>query len=365
MKKILLAISPSKEIGGAQKLFLITLKEFIKKNYSLVVVLPDESLLSTIKSYNIRFYLVNFHSISCLVAILRILHKEKVDIINTYLPQGSLVFSFVNLVFRTPLCCTLLNAITHEKLNTLQRRIYPLLYFLLYKLCDGIIVNSRQNRQHFIDVGRMKGEHVKVIYSGIEKDEFSTPQPTHPKRDTFIIGTVGRLSREKGQNYLIDALSRLKGVDFECIIVGDGPLRGELEDQVARAGLKEKVTFLGFQRKVAQLIQWMDVVVTPSLNETFGITIVEAFALRKAVIASEVGGIPELVKHKITGLLFPVHDSSALAERIEYLYHNRAEIDRMGQNAYDFFMNNFTSSIMAENTLAYYDTLIKREQQYA
>ena len=106
-------------------------------------------------------------------------------------------------------------------------------------------------------------------------------------------------------------------------------------------------------------MQEMDVIVVPSLNETFGITIVEAFALKKLVIASEAGGIPEIVKHGETGLLFPVSDSSALAERIKYNYNNRREAERMSEHAYDFFVRNFTSSTMADTTLAYYNLLIK------
>lgn len=107
-------------------------------------------------------------------------------------------------------------------------------------------------------------------------------------------------------------------------------------------------------------MQKMDVIVVPSLNETFGITILEAFALYKPVVASEVGGIPELVKHMETGLLFPAKDAEALAERLLYLYNNRSEADKMAENGFEFVMKNFTSAIMAENTLTYYESLKKK-----
>lgn len=361
MMKILLAISPSDVFGGGQKVFVVTISELILQNHEVVVVLPDESLVHHFELNNTKIYLVDYRSISCIVKINNILRHEKVDIINTYLPKCSLLFSFVNLLYRVPICCTLLNAVIHEKLNKIQTLIYPLLYFVLYRICDGIIVNSEQNKQHFMAVARIKGEFIKVIYSGIELEQFSNVPTTEFETNKFVVGMVGRLSKEKGPSYLIEALSALEGIDFECLIVGEGPLRKQLEELVEKRHLQERVKFLGFQENVIQFMQKMDVIVLPSINETFGITIVEAFALKKVVVASEVGGIPELVKNNVTGLLFPAKDSAALAERLLYIHNNKEDSVKMGENGYEFAMRNFTSAIMAANTLAYYKTLVKRE----
>jgi len=357
MKRILLAIGSS-EIGGGQKVFLTYIKEILKRDCSVVVVLPDGPLVELIQFYKTKIHIVNFNSIASLLSIAKILKHEKVDIVNTYLTKCSLLFSFVNIFFRLPLCCTLLNAITHENLGKFQKLIYPLLYLLLHKLCDGIIVNSEQNKRHFINVAGMDANDVKVIYSGINIDEFTTLQREKPRRNKFVIGAVGRLSPEKGHIYLIKALTYLKNIDFECLIIGDGPLRSELEKYAINENLDKKIIFLGFQKNVAEIMRQMDVVVMPSLNETFGITIIEAFSLKKLVIASNVGGIPELVNHKITGLLFPVKDSLALAKAIEYAYNNKNEMEKIGNNAYEFAMKNFTSAAMADNTLRYYDYIL-------
>jgi glycosyltransferase involved in cell wall biosynthesis len=253
----------------------------------------------------------------------------------------------------------LLNAVIHEKLNRLQALIYPVLYFLLYKISDGIIVNSEQNKRHFMEVAKIKGDFIKVIYSGIDMERFLNIPDPEIKNNKYVLGMVGRLSKEKGPSYLIEALSFLKEIDFECLIVGDGPLRKELEEQVEKRHLQERVKFLGFQNNVIQFMQKMDVVVLPSLDETFGITIVEAFALKKVVVASDVGGIPELVKHKLTGLLFPAKDSATLAERLLYLHNNKREATKLAKNGYEFAMKKFTSTVMAANTLDYYKTLQK------
>ena len=206
MKRIMLAIGSS-EIGGGQKVFLTCMRELLKRDFTIVAVLPNGPLVELVKSLNVRIHIVNFNSITALSKIAMILHKEKVDIVNTYLTKCSLLFSLVNIFYRVPLCCTLLNAITHEKMGNLQKRVYPFAYFLLYKLCDGIIVNSGQNKKHFMDVARMDGRSIKVIYSGIEAAEFQEIQNQKPSDHKFVIGAIGRLSPEKGHIYLIKALT--------------------------------------------------------------------------------------------------------------------------------------------------------------
>jgi L-malate glycosyltransferase len=356
MKRIMLTIGSS-EIGGGQKVFLTCIREFLKRDCSIVIVLPNGPLVELVKTLNVKMYIVDFNSISALINIAMILHKEKVDIVNTYLTKCGILFSLVNIFFRVPLCCTLLNAITHEKLGNLQKRVYPFVYFLLHKLCDGIIVNSEQNKKHFIDVARMDGNFIKVIYSGIDLDEFQAFENQQPGNHKFVIGAIGRLSQEKGHIYLIEALTHITNIDYECIIVGDGPLRAKLENYVREVHLDERIIFIGFQSDVASALSQMDVVIMPSLNETFGLTIVEAFALKKVVIGSDVGGIPELIINGQTGLIFPAKDSSALAERILYVYNNKEEAQTMAMNGHDYFMKNFTSTIMAEKTIQYYESL--------
>jgi glycosyltransferase involved in cell wall biosynthesis len=359
MKRIMLAIGHSKEIGGAQKVFITFVREFSRKGYEVTVLVPDASMADFVRDFNVKTHIIDYSSITCLFKIATILRNERVEIINTFLTNDSLIISLVNIFYRIPICCTLLNAIIHEKLNKIQKLAYPVFYYILHKMCDGIIVNSEQNKRHFIETARIKPDAIKVIYSGIDMNELLIASGKEKRKDKFVIGIIGRLSKEKGHEYLINALTHLTEIDYECVIVGDGPLRKSLEEQVENAGLKDRVVFLGYQKRVGMFMQEMDVIVVPSLNETFGITIVEAFALKKLVIASEAGGIPEIVKHGETGLLFPVRDSSALAERIRYSYNNRREAERMSENAYDFFVRNFTSSTMADTTLAYYNLLIK------
>ncbi|MBP7507945.1 MAG: glycosyltransferase [Prolixibacteraceae bacterium] len=360
--KILLAIGSS-EIGGAQNIFLSCAGEFVKLGHVVEVALPEGPLSDQAKLLGIPIHTINFTSILSVLRIKRMLQKGNYDIINTYLTKCGLLVSFVNFLYKNPICCTLLNAITHEKLIRIQKLIYPLMYHLFQMFCDGIIVNSNANKQHFVDTAKIKESHIQVIYSGIDEKRFKNNTQSLNLAKKIVIGIVGRLSMEKGPVYLINALEFLKDIDYECMIVGDGPLRNDLEKRVDELGLNKRVKFFGFQKEVAQFIKKMDVVVVPSLNETFGLTIVEAFLMKKVVIASNVGGIPELVIHRKTGLLFPAKDSVSIANSIQIIYENRNLAKRLTESAYRHAISNFTIPVMVNNTLNYYAVLLERQEK--
>ena len=360
MKEILMAIGFSKEMGGAQKVFITTINQLSNKNCNITVILPDNSLKSLIKSNKVIIHVINLNSIFSIFEIFKLLRNKNFDVINTYLTKASLLISFTNLFIRKTIYCTLLNAIIHEKLTFTQKIVYPKIYYLLSKMCNGFILNSEQNKLHFLNTIRIKNNFIKVIYSGIDTNDFKNDNNISYNYNNFnkiVIGFVGRLSIEKGTFYLLEALSHLQDVNFECLILGDGPERLNLEKYVKNKNLTDKITFLGYQQNVYKFLNLMNILVVPSINETFGLTIVEAFALKKAVIATNVGGIPEIIENDVTGLLIPPKNSLLLSEKIRFLNNNTDLINYFGNNGYNHFIKNFTSIIMAENT---YDFIIKK-----
>lgn len=171
-----------------------------------------------------------------------------------------------------------------------------------------------------------------IVRCGLELDQL--PSPTAPRNDPEVhIVAVGRLSAEKGFAGLIDAVAAL-GADSRArlTLVGDGPLRVELDAQVARLGLGDRVTFLGRLPEVETLraIADSDLLVLSSFMEGLPIVLMEAMALGKPVIASRVAGIPELVRDGDTGLLFAPSDWDGLAEALRTLVDDSALRAQMG-----------------------------------
>ena len=169
-------------------------------------------------------------------------------------------------------------------------------------------------------------DKVTVIYNGIETSNFDD-LPCAIKRvrkefginDTdILIGSVGRLSEEKGYKYLVEAAKIVceKYNHAKIMIVGPGKLREVLYQQISKLNLRNKFILTGYREDIPEILQSFDIFVLPSLTEGLPLSLLEAMASGKPVVASAVGGTPEVIQHGVTGILVPPKDSQALAQGV-------------------------------------------------
>jgi glycosyltransferase involved in cell wall biosynthesis len=216
---------------------------------------------------------------------------------------------------------------------------------------DALIVNSQ------IVADYSKNPNAVVIYPGVNVSDFSLPHTTH---NGVVLGTAGRLELIKGLRYLLDAISILAPdfPDLRLEIAGDGSLQETLKQQCHRLGLSGMVSFLGWREDLPSVMAGWDIFVFPSLDEGFGIAALEAMAAGLPVIASEVGGLCELVRNGETGWLVPPASPVDLAQRLCQLIRDQRMREAMGiagrKRATDFF----TISRMVAQTVAVYDGLL-------
>lgn len=165
-----------------------------------------------------------------------------------------------------------------------------------------------------------------------------------------LIGTVGRLSVEKGHRFALEAAKLLceQGIDYHWLIVGSGMERDNLEQTTAALGLQGVVHFTGERADARSIIGGLELLVLPSLTEGLPNVILEAFAYETPVVATAVGGVPELVKDGETGWLVPPRDPYALAQAIREALSNPEEAHRRAENAYRHLLANFTVEKQAE-----------------
>lgn len=194
-------------------------------------------------------------------------------------------------------------------------------------LAHGVIANSRSTRDVIVNAEGISPSKVRVIYNGIVPERFQSVSAADALRlrrdlgiaDRFVVTVPARLYELKGHAYLIAALPQILqavGPGFVVLFVGSGPEEAQLRDSVSRLGLDEHVRFLGHRPDMPHVLAGSDLMALPSLTEPFGIVVVEGMAAGKAVVATKVGGIPELVDHGRTGLLVPPRSSAALADSI-------------------------------------------------
>lgn len=222
---------------------------------------------------------------------------------------------------------------------------------------SAVIANSRAGAEDArVRMGLQPGA-IKVIYNGV-RDASAAAMATPPAspHDAVTALFVGRLVEHKNVSVLLRAMKRLihAKVLIRLWIVGDGPLRSALAEQIVAAGLGDAIEFLGERSDTSTLMATADFIVMPSLREGLSNVILEAMAAGRAVIASAVGGNVELVEAMQTGLLFESDDDVALADAMLRLTEDRPLRESLGARGRQLALDRFTISAMVRETQAAY-----------
>jgi glycosyltransferase involved in cell wall biosynthesis len=177
---------------------------------------------------------------------------------------------------------------------------------------------------------RIYKRDIRVVPNGVDLQGFGAGR-NKKRLENFRLLFVGRLNPVKGVEYLIDAMAGIKkkGTDVELTIAGDGPERKRLENLSKRLNVYNHVRFLGMvdRLKIASLMSESDIFVLPSISEGFPLVVLEAMACGLPIIATKVGGLPEVIEEGRNGLLVNPRDSVALASSILLLLQNEAQRD--------------------------------------
>lgn len=210
---------------------------------------------------------------------------------------------------------------------------------------DGVDPSRIVTVYEGIDVDRVEAEPIANIHA-----EFWLP--THAP----IVGAVGALTQEKGHKYLIDAAALVvrEVPDARFVILGEGDLRPTLERHVKELHLEKHVVLPGFRPDILSFVRAFDLFVMCSLQEGLGTSLLDAMAASKATVASDTGGIPEVVARGETGLLVPPRDHHALAGAIAQLLKDPARRDAMGRAGLERVREIFSAERMVEKTLEVY-----------
>ena len=187
---------------------------------------------------------------------------------------------------------------------------------------DNIVTVSTSIHQTLVQCG-VQAKRISVIYEGLDLKWIDGLPPTGllRQRSGLVVGTVAHLSPEKGHLTLLEAAARLRKrfPDVVYVFVGEGELKGELEDRAHDLGLSEQIVFTGFRKDCESLMREFDIFCLASVSEGLSSAILAAMARALPVVATRVGGIPELVQDGLTGLLVPPRRPDRLAEALDTL----------------------------------------------
>jgi glycosyltransferase involved in cell wall biosynthesis len=237
------------------------------------------------------------------------------------------------------------------------------------KNIDAIIAISRGVKRVLIDSG-IPSKLIEVIPSGIDFSPFDdVPIWNYLHRefnfapDDYLVGIVAHLADHKGHKYLIKAtqLLREQTDKIRVIVVGEGPLRLDLTKKAKELNVDDIVYFLGFREDVPQILSSLDLFVLSSYLEGMGSSLLDAMACSLPIVATQVGGIPEVVINDETGILVPPRNPSSLAKAILKLYHDKDLATRLGQRGNEVVRQKFSAEAMADKIIDVYERIALRK----
>jgi glycosyltransferase involved in cell wall biosynthesis len=220
------------------------------------------------------------------------------------------------------------------------------------RLVDGIVVNCEFLRRHLREEEKVPAGLIHLCYNGIDTDLFQPvrgPRPDALRNAALVIGIVCALRPEKGLTTLLDAFAAVRALapGMKLAIVGSGPCLVELRERARALGILEDCVFQPATQQVADWLRAIDIFVLPSLSEALSNSLMEAMASGCCVVASSVGGNPELVSHGETGMLFAPRDAVGLAGVLRVLVRDPVLRGALGCNAARLIHSRFSLAAAA------------------
>jgi glycosyltransferase involved in cell wall biosynthesis len=309
--------------GGQEMRIVLESLGMIKRGYRVIIAAPGKSnILHRAKEQGIKVLPFHFQKGNplALLQMSSLIKKENVNLVNTHSSSDSWVTTIVAKFSKTKPVVIRTRHLSTPISNTYASR-------LIYNILPAAIVTTGEEiRQKMIHDLRFDGAKIWSIPTGVDGQRFN-PEKVNPvlKRSGFVAGMVGVLRSWKGHSYFIEAVSHiLKAIpDSRFYIIGDGPQLHKVRNMIRALSLDGKITMLGQREDIPELLASLDVLVHPSTaNEGVPQAILQAMAMGKPVVASDVGAIKEVVIHGQTGFLVPPQESQAIAAKVMDLFHD-------------------------------------------
>lgn len=264
------------------------------------------------------------------------------------------------------ICSTVHNSLYDYPIVGFKRAVYVKTDVWTARYAQRIITVAEALARDLRDKYGIPAEKILTIHNGIDLSELEPTRSREAVRDDLgippdspLVGAIGRMTHQKGFTYLLQALPALieRVPKTQCLLVGDGPLRGELEREAVQLGLLDRCIFTGLRTDIPDLLTAIDVFVLPSLSEGFPMVLLEAMGMRQPVVATAVSGNPELIEHGRTGLLVSSADPPAITKAAAWLLEHPSEAEAMGQAARSVVEERFNVKNMLEKTEEVYRSM--------
>lgn len=373
MEKInILHIYQNSKIGGVQQQLLGLLKAYNRELFHPIFCClgPKEEMGKETEEIGIDFIHLNRSrynrfSPGIILDLHKLMKKKQIHVVRTHRYRSNLYGRLAALLAGVPAII----ASVHDNYRTDKRPARRVINRILSKITDKIVAVSEDIKKDIIRYDKVDPSKIEVIPNGIDVERFNPKNTTDIRKEfsleesDIIIGFVGRIVPAKGLEYLLDAFPYVKEEfkSIKLLIVGEGSLVEELKEKAKKNSIFDNIIFTGRRRDIPEILSGINIFVMPSIAEGLPNALLEAMAMGKPIVATEVGGIPEVIKNRFNGILVPPRDTRALATAMKELIGNAQVAAKMGQAARDLVQDNFTIKAIAQKWQSLYLSILKEK----
>jgi len=294
------------------------------------------------------------------------LKKENVKIMHTFHINPDIYGAFLAKISGIPILIS-----SRRDMGYLMKQSHKIAYRVFDPWVDAVICVSEAVKKAFCRAPMNTKSKFHVIYNGIERTRFDKAIDRNEQRRRLgfghgepLIGVLSNFGMVKGHTYLLDAVPKIRKVHPEAhfILAGDGNCKEKMIQRSKAMALDGSVHFVGHREDVAELLSAFDVIVLPSLSEGFSNTLVEALYMKKAVVATDVGGNPEIIRNGTTGILIKPADADAIAAAVIDLLKDNNKARDMGTQGRALVEEKFMLDNVVRRTEDLYVQLLKSKE---
>ncbi|MBI2047948.1 MAG: glycosyltransferase family 4 protein [Parcubacteria group bacterium] len=375
-KKILYVITKS-NFGGAQRYVFDLATSLPKEQFSVSVLLGGEGTLKEklysggIRTITLPYFKRDIHifnDIRTFFALISILKKERPDIIHLNSSKAGILGTIAGRIADVPRIIFTSHGWAFNEQRPFWQKIF---FFLIHAKTVlfsyvAIAVSEKTKGQIITRMPFLK-KKIRVIYNGIKRVNLKTREESRnflssknniltQKKNSLWIGTIAELHPTKGIIYAIEAIKEIisETPHIIYIIMGDGEQREELEETIQTLGLQNNIFLLGFVPDASQYLSAFDMFLVPSISEALSYAVLEAGNAKLPVVATRVGGIPEIIENKKNGLLIPSRNAHAISLSLSYIIKNKKKRSLYGEKLFNTIKNKFSFAQMLQKTIEIY-----------
>ncbi len=366
-------IIDSLKVGGAEMLLLAMVRSYHKDHDVSVVYFTHGPLYDDMAAMGIKIHRISTLGIKdprVMPRLITLISQEKPDVVHTHLSKSDFSGIMAAAIAGVPVRISSIHNVDpwREKwyLNAFMRQ--------WMSSCHRMIAVTEDVRQYVLETTKYPADKLLTIPNGVDMNRFD-PQNVQAldksawgiEPDSLTVGMIGRLEEQKGHHILLKTAAIVTQAvpNARFVMVGDGPLRPDLEKQRDDLGLQGKAVFTGILRDIPGVLATLDVVTFSSLWEGLPVALLEAMSMGKPLVSTAVGGIPDVIIEGQNGMLVPKENPEALAEKLITVLKDPALANHLGAAARKTIEERYSSETMHHRILELYQSILQENTQPA